>query len=85
MPKATHRVKNSDGETVGFIIDGKFYNVYYTMNSISQIENLKITKNGKIRASRALEDIQYKQLNKIRLSGCVPPAGDFTRVTSASI
>lgn len=71
MPKATHRVKNSDGETVGFIIDGKFYNVYYTMNSISQIENLKITKNGKIRASRALEDIQYKQLNKIRLSDLV--------------
>ncbi|MCI6582577.1 MAG: AAA family ATPase [Oscillospiraceae bacterium] len=57
---ATHRVKNSAGDTIGFIIDKGFYNENIIKQNINEIENLKLLKNGTIRARKKLPDVQYK-------------------------
>ena len=57
--KATYRVKNKVGETVGFMIDGRFYNNSIVKQNINSIDNLSVLKNGTIRAKRTLSDIQY--------------------------
>ena len=56
---ATHRVKDSTGETVGFIVGGEFYNVYSIRKHISLIDNLSVTRRGTFRAKRALPVIDY--------------------------
>ena len=43
---ATHRVKDSRGDTIGFIIDNNFYADYIVKENINYIENLKLLKNG---------------------------------------
>lgn len=57
--KATHRVKDTDGSTSGFMVEGKFVAYNLAKNSISKIENLTLQKNGIIRAERALPEIDY--------------------------
>lgn len=57
--KATYRVKNKVGETVGFMVDGRFYNNSIVKQNINSIDNLSVLKNGTIRAKRTLSDIQY--------------------------
>lgn len=65
--KATHRVKGSDNNTVGFIIDNKydrFKSYEDVVSNIDTIENLNIDKNKAIRLKNgALTEITKKELN----------------------
>lgn len=64
--KATHRVRNKQGKTVGFIIDGQFYNTESMKNNIELVDNLTKLKNGTIKSKRGkLKEIQLKQYNLI--------------------
>jgi hypothetical protein len=58
--QATHRVKDSNNNTIGFIIDKHFYTNYNIINNISLIDNLLVQKNGVIRAEHRLPKIYYK-------------------------
>lgn len=57
---ATHRVKDSNGKTVGFIIDNVFYADSYIKDNIQYIENLSLTKNVVVRADKKLPEVDYK-------------------------
>ena len=57
---ATHRVKDSTGKTVGFIVNGTFYTDYHIKSDIQYIDNLSITKTGIIRAKKELLEVDYK-------------------------
>lgn len=59
--RVTHRVKNSAGDTVGFIIDGAFYTDYYAKEIIEYIENMSLSKNGTFQAEKALLDVEYRE------------------------
>ncbi len=61
---ATHRVKNSDNDTVGFIIGNKFYNNYYASRYITSIDNLSMTKSGNFRAKFELPIVKYLDISK---------------------
>jgi hypothetical protein len=58
--QATHRVKDYNNNTIGFIIDKHFYTTYSIINSISLIDNLQVQKNGVVRAKHKLPDVSYK-------------------------
>lgn len=58
---ATHRVKDSDNNSIGFIIDNFFYTDYYIKENIQYIDNLTLTKTGIIRAKKELQEIKYKE------------------------
>lgn len=57
---ATHRVKDSKLNTIGFIIDGVFYTEYYVKQNIQYITNLTMAKSGIIRAKKELPEISYR-------------------------
>lgn len=57
---ASYRVKDSKGNTVGFIIDNTFYTDYKVKENISLIDNLSIIKNGIIKATKSLPEVSYK-------------------------
>lgn len=57
---ATHRVKDSTRNTVGFIINGTFCDDNYVKENIDFIDNLTLTKNNIIRAKKELAEIEYK-------------------------
>lgn len=69
--QVTHRVKNSNNETIGFIGNNRFINIDLIKSHIKAIENLKLLKSGQLRASKTLpikyyRDImreEYKRLN----------------------
>jgi hypothetical protein len=63
--KATHRVKNSQNKTVGFIIDNsRFENYYNVLNNINYVDNLKSDKAGVIKSKyKALPTCTVKALN----------------------
>ena len=58
---ATHRVKDSNGKTVGFIIDDTFYVDYYIKNNIQYVDNLSLTQNDIIKANEELPEVDYKR------------------------
>ncbi len=58
---ATHRVKDSNGKTIGFIIDDTFYVDYYIKKNIQYIDNLSLTKNDIIKANEELPEVDYKR------------------------
>lgn len=60
--QATHRVKDSKNNTVGFIIDKVFYTDYSVRNSIDYVDNLSLLSNGTIRAKKELPIIEYKKV-----------------------
>lgn len=60
----THRVKNSDNDTVGFLIGNKFYNNSIIESNISKIDNLSITRAGVFRAKSELPFIKYSDITK---------------------
>lgn len=60
MP-ASHRVKDSDGNIVGFVVNGEFYTEYYIRENIGYIENLSVTEKGAIQAEKELPEIRYKE------------------------
>ena len=75
--KAKYRVLNSEGITVGFIlerqyvdesIDIAFINKYNTIKYIKNIINLKLTSNNIIRAKRKLKEISLSQINRYKYS-----------------
>lgn len=60
---ATHRVKDSDSKTVGFILeDGAFYTDYYLAKNIEEIDNLKIIKYEELESDVELPIILYKDI-----------------------
>lgn len=60
---ATKRVVNTENRTVGYImIDGRFFSVESTKKIISLIGNLRLTKEGTIRADRKLQDVRWTTL-----------------------
>lgn len=59
--KATHKVKDSNKNTIGYIINGEFYTRNETKESIKDIENIKLLNNGTLRCSKILPEIDYKQ------------------------
>lgn len=77
---AKSRVINSKNETVGFLIeiineDGYrrtvFMNKNNVLNHIKSIRNLKVNRNGIIRASKKLEIRTLKELNKQKYNSIV--------------
>ncbi len=63
---ATHRVKNSDNETVGFIVGNQFINSYLAKLNIRDITNIKLLTSGKFRAKNKLPVIYLNDLNRQR-------------------
>lgn len=63
--KATHRVRNKQGDTVGFIIKNtQYFNKYTIAKYIDNIENLSITSAGVFRCKKQrLPEMQLKQMN----------------------
>lgn len=59
--KATHRVKASNGSTVGFIIDNHFITSSLTKKLVDKVDNLSLLKNGRFRANKSLNEISYKE------------------------
>lgn len=58
---ATHCVKNSDGDTVGFIVDGVFYTDYKVKENIQFIDNMSFRQDGGLAAAGILEETTYHQ------------------------
>ena len=58
--KATHRVKDSAGNPVGYIVDEKFYTEEYLKDNIQFIENLSLMEGKVSCAEVGLEETSYK-------------------------
>lgn len=66
--KAIYRVKNSSGNTAGFILnDNKYYSYYYILQNISYITNLKANKNHIITSNPKIAEISLAEVNKSQL------------------
>lgn len=59
--RATYRVKNRFGDTVGFIVDDRFLNNTKTKEKINDISNITMLKNGVLRANKVLPAVQYAE------------------------
>ena len=58
--KATHRVTDSTGQIVGFIIDDSFYAEQYIKDNIQYIDNLYLTGDEIITGSTELAEMDYR-------------------------
>lgn len=58
--EATHRVKDKENNTLGFLIDGRFIASNLIKGNLSNIANLMLQKDGTIRAKNALPELCYK-------------------------
>lgn len=58
---ASQRVNDSEGNTVGFVVNGAFYTEDYIRENICYIENLSVTEKGIIRPEKELPEISYKE------------------------
>ena len=56
---ATHRVRDNN-KTIGFIVNGVFASNITIRQNIGLIDNLKITKNGVIKAKKRLHEVTYR-------------------------
>lgn len=64
---ATHRVKDSEGHTVGFIVSDNYYNYDVVARNISNIDNLYITNNNVIKSKKGkLVELSVSQINKLK-------------------
>lgn len=77
--QATHRVKGISGKTLGFMVDGHFYNNYTVRENIEFIENLKVLKNGVVRASKTLPEIEYTKAYNKRVYADIVKKNPFKR------
>lgn len=57
---ATYKVKDSTGKTAGFIINDTFYTDDYIKNNINYVDNLVLTENGVIKATKELPEVDYR-------------------------
>lgn len=63
--KATHRVKNSSRETVGFIVDNDYVKYYDALQNIDLVDNLSLTTDREIKPENGeLEDIDVRKINE---------------------
>ena len=60
MPKATHRVKDSSNNMIGYVIDRCFYTDYYVKENIGLIDNLSCDAQYRIVGSDELPELDYK-------------------------
>lgn len=58
---ATHNVKTTDGNTVGFMIDNVFYTNDYIRQNIQYIDNLFLQEQGRLTAKNELPNLNYKK------------------------
>lgn len=58
--RATHRVKDSAENSVGYIVDGKFYTDEYLRTNIQYVENLSLEGNKILCSDDELEEASYK-------------------------
>ena len=66
--KAIYRVKNSSGNTTGFILNNnKYYSYYSILQNISYISNLKANKNNIITSNPKIEEKSIAEVNKSKL------------------
>ena len=56
---ATHIVKDTDNEIVGYIVDDTFYTDYYLRQNIEFVDNLSLDTQGKIQSGRELPCLAY--------------------------
>lgn len=59
--RATYRVKDSSGKTVGFTVNNRFYTEYYVRENIQYIDNLLLHQNEVICAESELQEIDYRE------------------------
>lgn len=58
---ATHKVKTADQNTIGFLVDGVFYSIYYIRQNIAYISNLYLDENGMPASGTKLPELDYKK------------------------
>ena len=58
--KATHRVKDSTGQTVGFIVDDSFYTEQYIRSNVQYIDNLYLSGFEIVTGDEELAEIDYR-------------------------
>lgn len=58
--KATHRVKDSTGQTVGFIVDDSFYTEQYIRSNVQYIDNLYLSGAEIVTGDEELAEIDYR-------------------------
>ena len=58
---ATHCVKDSDGGTAGFVIDGVFYADAKVRDNIQYIDNLFLGDAGQLVAEGKLQETTYRR------------------------
>ena len=64
---ATHRVKDTAGNNVGFIINSRYFSYDFVKNNISEIDNLYVTSGGLVKSkSGKLDVISLLQVNRLR-------------------
>lgn len=63
--QATHEVKNSKEQVIGFVIDGKYETYKSVLKHMGFVDNLETDENGKINCNKGnLSKISKKDLNK---------------------
>ncbi len=62
--RVTYRVKNSENNTVGFMIDERFYNINRISTYINSIDNLREVKPGVFRGTNKIPVVKYSELMK---------------------
>ncbi len=62
--RATHRIKNSKGETIGFLSNNIVYSLVKVRDNINSFENLKVRKDGVVYSDKILPEITKRQVNK---------------------
>lgn len=76
---ATHRVKSSNGDTVGFIVDNKFIISSLVKKLVDKIDNLSLLKNGNFRAKKTLIDLDYRKAFTLKEYNNIIKSNPFKR------
>lgn len=57
---ATYRFQDSENKTIGFYVDGNFYNLYYVKRNINHIDNLRFARDGSFHEKKELRKLSYR-------------------------
>lgn len=76
---ATHIVKDTDNEIVGYIVDDTFYTDYYLRQNIEFVDNLSLDTQGKIRSGRELPCLAYASVVTQKRYQEITAANPFVR------
>ena len=59
--RASHRVIDSRGKMIGYIVDDVFYTESYIRDNIQYIDNIRMTSEGKIEEENEVSEVSYKK------------------------